>query len=359
MDEKQNLSLLNGIPPLLLRWYDQNARDLPWRRFSDPYKIWVSEVMLQQTRVDTVIPYYERFLRTYPDIRTLAQADSEQLLKHWEGLGYYSRARNLQKAAVLLTQEHNGRLPRAFAQLKALPGIGDYTAGAIASIAFGLPTPVVDGNVLRVVSRVLERYDDIAQPAVKKRYHALLAQIIPPQRPGDFNQAMMELGAVVCLPGSLARCDVCPLNGLCAAYQNDAVQGLPVKTKRPPRKQEQLSVLVLAAPNNRYALRKRGPTGLLADMWEFIHFPGHLCEEEVYALLAELGLHPLCCTPLGQTTHIFTHITWEMVGYRVCVLSASDMEGVEWVGSDELAHAYAIPSAFSHYLRSGVVKHEP
>ena len=229
-----NLELLARVPAPLLAWYDKEARDLPWRQNTDPYRVWVSEIMLQQTRVEAVIPYYERFLAAFPDLKALADAPEEQLLKLWEGLGYYSRARNLQKAAREALSRFGG-LPGQVQELSSLPGIGAYTAGAIASIAFSRPVPAVDGNVLRVVARLTDSHDDVLSPAVKREAEKAVAAVIPHDRPGDFNQAVMDLGATVCLPNGAPRCEVCPLAELCLGLARSTAPELPVKTKKKER----------------------------------------------------------------------------------------------------------------------------
>lgn len=231
------------VEPLLF-WFSQSHRDLPWRREPSPYHVWVSEVMLQQTRVEAVRPYYERFLAALPTVQALAGCPQEQLLKLWEGLGYYSRARNLQRAAQEIVRSYNGQLPASYDLLKKLPGIGDYTAGAIASIAFDLPVPAVDGNVLRVLTRVLACPDDIALPATKETFRQLLLPVEPTPGAGAFNQALMELGAVVCLPNSPPQCFVCPLQGLCLAHQQGRETDYPVKSPKKARRIEQRTLLL-------------------------------------------------------------------------------------------------------------------
>ena len=256
----EDREILAQLPGLLLPWYDGGARVLPWREEPTPYRVWVSEIMLQQTRVEAVRPYYERFLEAFPTVEALAAAPEEKLLKMWEGLGYYNRARNLQRAAQQVVELYDGEVPASYEALRALPGVGDYTAGAIASIAFQLPVPAVDGNVLRVISRVLCRYDNILDAKVKRRTEEELRQALP-QRVGDFNQSLMELGALVCLPGGAPRCLGCPLHPVCRAAARGVAQELPVKAKAKPRKQEERTLFLLFSHQGRVALQKRPEKG--------------------------------------------------------------------------------------------------
>ena len=247
----------------LLAWYDENKRILPWRDKHNAYYTWVSEIMLQQTRVEAVKPYFERFIRELPDIPALAVCPEEKLLKLWEGLGYYSRVRNMQLAAREMVEKYNGRLPEDFSLLISLKGIGSYTAGAIASIAYGIPVPAVDGNVFRVVTRMTEDSEDITRPAFRKKTESALQEIIPKDRPGDFNQAMMELGAVVCVPNGQPKCDLCPVRGFCQAGLHGTMEKFPVKAPKKPRVVEERTVLVIQ-DGSCTAIRRRPPKGLLA-----------------------------------------------------------------------------------------------
>ena len=288
-DDRQVPRLLKKIVQPLLDWYDANARILPWREQPEPYRVWLSEIMLQQTRVEAVKPYFERFLAALPTIRSLAEAPEDRLMKLWEGLGYYNRARNLQKAARMILERHNGMFPSDFEEILALPGIGEYTAGAISSIAFGRPVPAVDGNVLRVMSRLLESAEDIAQPAVKVNITHALKQIYPEQRCGDFTQSLMELGATVCLPNGKPKCRECPLAELCLARLNGKVAELPVKAPKKARKLENRTVLLLFC-GNRIAIRRREEKGLLAGLYEFPNREGSLTGE-----------------PIREGAHVFAH----------------------------------------------------
>lgn len=347
--EKQNLSsplFRDSLPDALLSWYDAHARVLPWRETPTPYRVWVSEIMLQQTRVEAVKPYFERFLSALPTVSALAEADSGLLLKLWEGLGYYNRARNLQKAAAVVKEQYAGRLPASFEALRALPGIGSYTAGAIASIAFGIPVPAVDGNVLRVASRLLDSREDIKNPAFKQTVEDGLRQILP-KRVGDFNQALMELGATVCLPSGQPRCGECPLSGLCAGFAAGTAPDLPVKSAAKARRIEERTVFLLIF-DGRTALRKRPESGLLASMWEFPNTEGNLPPEEAAALIAEWGMPPEALTPLKEAKHIFTHVEWRMTGYAAFVPSPSP--DFVWADAAGLSDRFALPSAFRFYF---------
>jgi len=335
---------------ILTGWYQTAARDLPWRRSRNPYHIWLSEVMLQQTRVETVIPYYERFLAALPDIPALAAADEELLHKLWEGLGYYSRVRNLQKAARQVVERYGGQLPSSYDALLALCGIGEYTAGAVASIAFGVPVPAVDGNVLRVLSRLLAAEGDILSPRVKKEYQALLAGQMP-SRPGDFNQAMMDLGATICLPNGAPRCAGCPINALCLAAERGQQNAFPVKAPKAKRRVEERTVLLIADEEEKILLHKRPPAGLLAGLWEFPNLEGRLSREEVRALLQERGIVPWKIQTLREAKHIFTHLEWRMTGFFVQCGRVPLGEDEALVSDRERRERYTLPSAFDAYRK--------
>lgn len=349
MEQKEvDLQALGSIVEPLLVWYGRHARVLPWREQPTPYRVWVSEIMLQQTRVEAVKPYFERFLKELPDIPALAACEQERLLKLWEGLGYYSRVRNLQKAAQAVMEQYDGQLPADYQKLKALPGIGPYTAGAVASIAYGIPVPAVDGNVLRVTARVLNSRADIASPAVKKQVEQAVGAVMPQKRAGDFNQALMELGATVCLPNGVAKCEECPLRELCGAYRQHTVMELPVKAPKKARRIERRTVLVLLA-ENRVALRRRPEQGLLAGMWELPNGEGSFSPQQITELVENLdaGLRELI--PLGEAKHIFTHIEWHMTGYAVRLERCVPHEGWAWANKREIEEIYALPGAFKAY----------
>lgn len=348
------LSVLEQISIPLLSWYDSGHRILPWREDATGYHVWLSEIMLQQTRVEAVKPYYERFLKILPDIPSLAGANEDVLLKLWEGLGYYNRVRNMQKAAKVIMEEYGGRLPEDYGELCKLPGIGSYTAGAVSSIAYGKLSPAVDGNVLRVVSRLCMEETDIANAQVKKRIEQELTAVMPKDRPGDFNQAMMELGAMVCIPNGMAKCQECPLAEVCRAYQADRVLEFPVKREKKPRNIEKKTVLVIR-DENRAAIRKRENKGLLAGLYEFPTLEGHQTPKQVLAYLKEIGLHPIFIKQLEASKHIFTHKEWHMTGYVVRVDELMPIEGKAqgflFVEPKETEERYPIPSAFAAYTK--------
>lgn len=341
----------------LLEWYRQNKRDLPWRKTDDPYCIWISEIMLQQTRVEAVKRYYTRFLAALPSIEALAKAPEEQLLKLWEGLGYYSRVRNLQRAARVIVEEYGGRLPRQVAQLRRLPGIGAYTAGAIASIAFGVPEPAVDGNLLRVLSRFDGCRDDITLPAVKLQWGERLRSSIPqePQNAADFTQAMIELGATVCVPNGDARCGACPFAAWCRAAREGLTEVLPVKGEKKPRRIEQRTVFVIR-DGERTALHKRPKSGLLAGLYELPNVQGHLTPPQVTEQIRAYGFEPLQIRRVEDAKHIFTHIEWHMIAYDVRIAAEPEWDGqgdggLLLIDNPVLHTQYAIPSAFSAYTK--------
>lgn len=334
---------LNRLPGALLPWYRENRRVLPWREQVSAYRTWVSEIMLQQTRVAAVIPYFQRFMAAYPSVEALAACDEGQLMKLWEGLGYYSRARNLRRAAQIVAEQYGGAFPRTYEELTALPGIGDYTAGAILSIAFGVPAPAVDGNVLRVAARVTGDEGDIAAPATKKRVTAALAEIIPLDAPGDFNQAMMELGATVCLPNGAPLCDLCPARAFCTARLTGRTGQLPVKAAKKARRVEERTVFLIFH-ENRVALRRRPGRGLLAGLWEY---PNEL--SPAGDALARWGIAPASLRSVGMGKHIFTHIEWRMAALAAEASSHALPEGWVWADRAALAREYAVPNAFQPF----------
>ena len=325
---------LEQLPIPLLEWYNEHKRDLPWRRSPTPYHVWVSEIMLQQTRVQAVLGYYERFLKVCPCVADLAQLPEEQLMKLWQGLGYYNRARSLQKAAQIVMAEHGGVFPSDYEAIRALPGIGDYTAGAISSIAFGIPAPAVDGNVLRVVARITGDDTDITTTAMKHKVAEALRQIIPLKAPGDFTQAMMELGATVCLPNGAPQCDQCPASPFCIAHQTDRTAQLPVKKAAKARRVEQRDVF-LCFYHNKVAIRRRPPRGLLAGLWEF---PNQLSP-------ADCPVEGVC-RRTGTGKHMFSHVEWHMTVHTVRAETDDLPEGWAWADRMELDKIYAIPNAF-------------
>ena len=348
------LDSLDRIAEPLLAWYDAGRRILPWREEPTPYHVWLSEIMLQQTRVEAVKPYYDRFLRALPDIESLAAVEEESLLKLWEGLGYYNRARNLRKAAQILVSEYDGKMPDEFEKIEALPGIGSYTAGAIASIAFGKAHPAVDGNVLRILARLRADDRDILDAKVKRSVEEELRGVMPKDRPGDFNQALMELGAMVCIPNGAPKCENCPWNALCRARAEGRETDFPKKAKKKPRVVEEKTILVIQDAN-KVALRKRPEKGLLAGMYEFPSMEGNCEEERVLAHIKDLGLTPIRIRKLPAARHVFTHREWHMTGYLVRVDELAGMEprketqDIIFVDPEETKTNYPIPSAFAAY----------
>ncbi len=331
---------LEQLPIPLLEWFGEHARTLPWRSDPTPYHVWVSEIMLQQTRVAAVLDYYRRFMDAAPTLAELAELDEEQLMKLWQGLGYYSRARNLRKAARQVMERFGGAFPANYEDILSLPGVGEYTAGAIASIAFGQPVPAVDGNVLRVVSRINGDESDITLTATKKQVRRQLQEIIPVKQAGDFNQAMMELGATVCLPNGAPLCDECPARDFCRARLEERIHQLPVKAEKKKRRVEQ-RVVFLLFHKGQVALRKRSDKGLLAGLWEF---PNELAPAR--DVLEHWGVNWESVRSAGTGIHIFSHIEWRMEGRAVeCGTDALPPDWV-WVSRGELERQYAVPNAF-------------
>ena len=319
---------MENIAPALLDWFYKNRRILPFREDPTPYHVWLSEVMLQQTRVSAVLPYYERFLAALPDIPALAACDEEKLHKLWEGLGYYSRVRNLQKAAKIVCEQYGGQLPADYAALRALPGIGDYTAGAIASISFGIPVPAVDGNVLRVFSRLYNDPGVITDPKVKKAFTAL-----------------------VCVPNGAPLCDVCPLAGLCQARAAGTTAALPQKAKPKPRKVLPVTVALVESPAG-FLVQQRPAKGLLAGLWQPLLWESeHLLQAEVLARLAALGVDTGTAVPeaLPAAKHIFSHIEWLLSGVALTVPEQAAPAGCIWASREELRTTYTLPGAFAAY----------
>ncbi len=343
---------LREIIEPLIRWFRESKRDLPWRRTKNPYAIWVSEIMLQQTRVEAVKPYYERFLQTLPTVKALADADEEVILKLWEGLGYYSRVRNMQQAAVQIMEEYDGQFPANQKDLLSLKGIGPYTAGAIGSIAFGLPIPAVDGNVLRVMSRITAEAADISLQATKKDWEERLSEIMPEACPGDLNQALMELGALVCLPNGTPKCDICPLRADCMAYRKNQTAVYPVKAAKKPRIQEFLSVF-FCVDGDKIAIGKRSENGLLSGLWEL---PNGSCETAPPVRLQEIGILQAEISPMKVQRHIFTHVEWHMDCYFVRVLQKIPSD-LLWLTKEE-TEKYALPSAFKKIYLEGIQRME-
>ena len=347
----------SAIAPRLLPWYDEHKRQLPWRAQPTPYRVWISEIMLQQTRVEAVKPYFERFMEELPDIPSLAEVSQERLLKLWEGLGYYSRARNLKKAACEIMERFSGVMPASVQELLTLPGIGPYTAGAVSSIAYGRPAPAVDGNVLRVMARFRMDGRDMANQKVRKSVEEDLSAAIPADRPGDFNQAMMEIGAMVCLPNGAPHCGECPLAEVCMAHEEGRELDYPKKAPKKQRTVEEKTILVIL-DERKAAFRKRPDTGLLAGMYELPALEGKKKQAEVLGLMKEKGLNPIRIRKLGNAKHIFCHVEWHMTGYEILVdeleksMTAAGREknGIIFAGIRQLQEEYPMPSAFEAYV---------
>lgn len=331
----------------IVSWFRENGRLLPWREGKDPYRIWISEIMLQQTRIEAVIPYYHRFLERLPSPAALADCPDDELMKLWEGLGYYSRARNLKKAALAVMEKFNGTMPRTAAELKSLPGIGEYTAGAISSIAFGEAEPAVDGNVLRVVTRYLGDKSDIALEATKKKITSLLKEIYPAgTKAGMLTEGIMEVGERICIPNGVPLCEACPLKEKCVAKKENLTDVLPIKSPKKERKVIDMTVFILCH-NGKYAFRQRPSTGLLAKMWEFYHVDGKKTKIEALDALKAMGFSPVDIRPCGSAKHIFTHLEWRMTGFLVTVENENGAE--IWKSAEEIQNFIALPTAFRHF----------
>lgn len=342
--------LKESVEPVVA-WYRKHRRDLPWREHPDAYRVWVSEIMLQQTRVEAVKPYYERFLETFPNVAALAEAEEDKLLKMWEGLGYYNRVRNMQKAAQQVMTEHNGRFPQSYDEILKLSGIGHYTAGAISSFAYGIAKPAVDGNVLRVVSRLLASDADIMKASTRAQMERLIEEVIPIDAAADFNQGLIEIGAIVCVPNGEPKCEICPVAHLCKAKAQNIQMELPVKTKAKARRIEKRTVLIFR-DNETVAIRKRPVKGLLAGLYELPNVEGHLTRKEVIEYGKEIGLTPIRVKKLASAKHIFSHVEWHMIGYEVLVdeLEKNCSEKMIFAGREEIDRKYSIPSAFEAYI---------
>ena len=345
----------------LVEWYRNNRRDPPWRKRMNAYRVWISEIMLQQTRVEAVKPYYERFLQELPDVKALAEVSEDRLLKLWEGLGYYSRARNLKEAAIQIMERYGGKFPETYEEVLSLKGIGSYTAGAIASFVYHIPKAAVDGNVLRVVTRVLAYSGDIMKASVKKEIERLVEDVIPVDCPGDFNQGLIELGAVICLPNGEPRCGECPMQQFCLARSRGEQMNYPVKKKAKERRKEDRTVFIFR-DENKVAIRKRGAKGLLAGLYEFPNVEGHLTQEEAIRYGNSLGLVPVRVKRLADAKHIFSHVEWNMIGYEILVdeleremrqpAGGERAEGIIFAGREEIEKKYPVPSAFAVYTES-------
>lgn len=335
----------------VVEWFRIHKRDLPWRRRMNAYEVWISEIMLQQTRVEAVKPYYERFLKELPDVRALAEVPEDRLLKLWEGLGYYNRARNLKEAAGQIMEKYGGKFPETYEEILTLKGIGTYTAGAISSFVYGIRRPAVDGNVLRVVTRITADGDDIAKSGTKTRIEQVVEEVIPEDSPGDFNQGLIELGAVVCVPNGEPRCGECPVSGICLAHRQGRETDFPVKSKGRERRVEQRTIFIFR-DNEKTAIQKRPDCGMLAGLYEFPGVKGCLTQSEAVDYAKSLGLMPVRVKRLGSAKHIFSHVEWHMIGYEIMVDELErNMAQDTLIFADirELEEHYPMPSAFEAY----------
>ena len=341
---------LKAMEGPLLAWYASRARSLPWRDDPRPYRVWISEIMLQQTRVEAVKPYFERFMEAFPTVSSLAQAEDDFLMKMWEGLGYYNRARNLKAAARMIVSEYGGCLPASYEELIRLPGIGSYTAGAIASIAYGVPLPAVDGNVLRVISRVLGDREDIKKAAVKSRIEAEIREVMPRDQASRYNQGLIEIGALVCIPGGEPRCGECPLSSVCLTKRNGWWKEIPYKSPPKARKIEERTVFIIEY-QDKVAIRKRPPKGLLASLYELPNIEGRPESGQVPEALNLAAAQIVSVEPLPEARHVFSHVEWHMTGYRVVLKEELLPASCLMVSREELRQIYALPNAFSPYTK--------
>ncbi len=341
---------MQPIAAPLLQWFHANKRLLPFRQEPSAYHIWVSEIMLQQTRVAAAIPYYERFIAALPDPAALAACAPDTLRKLWQGLGYYNRVNNMQKAARIVCERYGGDLPADYDALRSLPGIGDYTAGAVASIAFGIPAPAVDGNVLRVFARLYNDDADVMSPATKKAFTVRVLDQMPKDTPGAYNEALMELGALVCIPGT-PHCDACPLADRCAGYAAGRADQLPVKPA--PKAKTKVPVTVALIESERGILLQRRPArGLLAGLWQPVAWERALTQDELRGELAKLGVQVEWGEALPPAKHVFTHKIWQLGGWRGTAAACDLLAGCVWAAPDDLAEVYPVPNAFAAYVKA-------
>lgn len=340
---------LQNIVIPLLEWFAVNKRELPWRENRQPYYIWISEIMLQQTRIESVKKYYANFIGELPDVESLSTVAEDKLLKLWEGLGYYSRARNLKKAAQTIMQEYDGKFPDSYEQLLTLSGVGEYTAGAIASICFNEKVTAIDGNVLRIIARILGSRKNVLLPETKKEFRRILTEILPEQA-GNFNEALMELGEMICLPNGTPECQKCPIQNYCTASKEHLTAEIPVRIKKLKRKKQEKTVLLLMTPDNRTAIEKRTEKGLLSGMYQLPNLDGFRSEEELQNIVREWHLSPVNISFFKDAKHTFTHIDWYMKGCRITVEQPNDR--FLWVSPQELSEKYPLPTAFQIFTKT-------
>lgn len=343
----ESVKPIEGLAQPLVQWYTAHERAFPWREHPTPYRVWVSEIMLQQTRIEAALPYFERFMAALPTLRDLAEASEDTLLKLWEGLGYYSRVRNLQKAAQVVMRDYGGELPCRYEQLLTLPGIGEYTAGAIASIAFGKRAAAVDGNVLRVMARLTNDDRDVMQSRPRRELTELVRRLVPAEAPGAFNQGLMELGETICLPNAQPKCAICPVNAYCAVAGTQRARELPTRSAPKARRVEQRTVLVvvLQGAEPKVLLHRRAPRGLLGGMWEL---PNLLTDESVEDFLKSQGITAVETQPLSVGRHVFSHVEWQLSGLLVKAIPFIAGDEYVLVTAAQLSH-YALPTAFRTY----------
>lgn len=341
------------ISEKIIKWYQENKRILPWRMDKEPYHVWISEVMLQQTRIEAVINYYNRFMNDLPTVFDLANIEEDKLLKLWEGLGYYNRARNLKKCAQIIVEKYNGKFPEKYDELINLPGIGEYTASAISSICFNEKESCIDGNVLRVFTRIHNDKRNISNKKVKYDIRKTLMESMP-ENSGDFNEGLMELGEVICIPNGCPKCDICPVRSDCKAYLNNAYQNLPVKDKMQQKKEEEITVF-LFQHQEMIAISKRDEKGLLANLWEFPNTSEKLNLGKIKEYLEKKNIQYKKISKAIQNIHVFTHKIWNMTGY-IIELEVRDNLNYTWVTKEELETKYAIPTAFEPFKR--IIKEE-
>ena len=333
---------LKEIVQPIVKWYQAQEKTLPWKQDKDPYHVWISEIMLQQTRIEAVKKYYIRFMKQLPTIQDVANASEEQLLKLWEGLGYYSRVRNIKKAAIQIIQENQGKMPTNYKELLKMPGIGDYTAGAIASISYGEKVPTVDGNVLRVISRILASKENVLLKKKKKDITNQLQKIMP-EEAGDFNEGLMELGEKICLPNTTPICNKCPIQKYCTACKENLTTEIPVRIKKQKRKIEKRTIFILEY-KNKIAINKRPKTGILANLYEFPNILGEVTEQEIPQILKQWNIQFKNLKMKKSAKHIFTHIEWDMIAYEIEVKNKNTIW--TWVTEQEMEKQYPLPTAF-------------
>lgn len=336
-----------NIKKPLLQWYHKNHRDLPWRHYTDPYHVWISEIMLQQTRVEAVKDYYTRFMIECPDVYSLSRLSDERLMKLWEGLGYYNRARNLKKTAGIIVNDYDGVFPKSYEEVLALPGIGEYTAGAICSICYDANTPAVDGNVLRVMTRLSDWYAVIDEQKTKRQARELLLNLYSHGDCGFLTQGLMELGATVCVPKGLPGCIDCPLQKQCKAFESGTYGKLPVRKEKKRRKVVDMTVFILH-DGDLYGIRKRPDKGLLANMWEFLNVENKLSTKAALQYVSDAGFEPVLVEKMISHTYVFTHVEWNMEAYYIRCNRMTD--ALKWIHLSDFESTYALPTAFRVFM---------